>query len=127
MNEPDWLRGKALWAWRQLAEIMGDHGMKVLTRADRHALSLLCDAYGEYRDARKIVDKEGLVITVLTEMGPLPRKHPAVAIYQDAWRRVRAMLIEFGLTPAARSKVETSDETVDDPLQELINRRASNR
>jgi len=122
MCEPDWLKGQALWAWRQLSQMLGEQGMKVLTRADRHALMLLCDAYREYREARALVEKEGQVVTVFTQTGTRPMAHPAVAISSDAWRRVRLMLVEFGLTPSARSKVKAEEPVAKDPLQELLDR-----
>ena len=34
------------------------------------------------------------------------KPHPAAAQSADAWRRIRMMLIELGLTPASRSKLE---------------------
>ena len=43
------------------------------------------------------------------------RTRPEVAIRADADRRFRAYLVEFGLTPAARSKVKISDQKAKDP------------
>jgi P27 family predicted phage terminase small subunit len=33
------------------------------------------------------------------------KAHPAAIMKADAWKRLRAMLGEFGMTPASRSKV----------------------
>jgi P27 family predicted phage terminase small subunit len=33
------------------------------------------------------------------------KAHPAAIMKADAWKRLRAMLAEFGMTPASRSKV----------------------
>jgi phage terminase small subunit len=37
------------------------------------------------------------------------RLHPAVSVMQDADRRVRSWLTEFGKTPSARSRVKAFD------------------
>lgn len=123
MCEPDWLKGQGLWMWRQLAQLLGPKEMKVLSVADRHALMLLCDAYREYREARRTVEKEGQVIDVENKYGTVKAVHPAVKIASDAWRRVRLMLVEFGLTPAARAKVNSEEKAEQDPLEELLERR----
>jgi len=116
---PDWLKGEARWAWQQLSEMLGEDGTNVLTQQDRHALMMLCDAYQEYRAARRQVDEEGLMI----HQGKYLIKHPVIQVYQDAWRRVRLMLVEFGLTPAARSKTSSPPKQPTDPLGELLARR----
>ena len=122
MCEPDWLKGEAIWAWRQLSELLGPQGTNVLRRQDRYALMLLCDAYQEYRDARRQVQREGRMIVVSTKYGPSMSKHPLIAVAQDAWRRVRLMLVEFGLTPASVSKTSSQAADEVDPLQELLKR-----
>jgi len=44
--------------------------------------------------------------------------NPAVPARADAWRRVKIMLTEFGLTPASRSKVDVEVAGEDnDPLK----------
>ena len=123
MCEPDWLKGQGLWMWRQLAQLLGPKEMRVLSRADRHALMLLCDSYREYREARATVEKEGQILDVENKYGSVKVVHPAVKIASDAWRRVRLMLVEFGLTPSARAKVNTEDEVPKDELEELLKRR----
>jgi P27 family predicted phage terminase small subunit len=41
----------------------------------------------------------------------------------DAWKRIRAMLSEFGMTPASRSKVGASGPSEADPLEEFLKKR----
>jgi P27 family predicted phage terminase small subunit len=50
---------------------------------------------------------------------------PEVVMRQDAWRRVMSGLAEFGLTPSARTKIQTVDGgKVSDPMEQfLANRR----
>ena len=105
---PSWLAADAKSVWRDLAPVL--ERMKVLTEADREALALLCSALAEYRQARAVLDREGSTYRATTEAGAvLVRPRPELRIAQDAWRRARLMLVEFGLSPAARSKVSALD------------------
>jgi P27 family predicted phage terminase small subunit len=106
---PSWLSSKGKFAWKEISTLLGD--MRVLTKADRKALELLCDAYSEYRDARAVIQKDGATYEAITEAGSIiVRSRPEVAISSDAWRRVKTMLSEFGLTPSSRSRIQVPDK-----------------
>ncbi|MGQ7114009.1 P27 family phage terminase small subunit, partial [Escherichia sp. TWPC-MK] len=51
----------------------------------------------------------------------LPRHYPLGIA--DAWKRLRAMLGEFGMTPASRSKVNAKGPESVDPLAEFMKAR----
>ncbi len=123
VSVPDWLKGEARWAFQQLAELLGDDGARVLTQQDRMALSMLCDAYRDYRVARRTVEKEGMQVP--NTNGPGMIRHQLIPVYQKAWQLVMGALTEFGLTPAARSKTSARPAEPKDPLGELLNRRAT--
>lgn len=115
---PSWLKGRARRLWGRIAPILSR--MKVLTSADPHALALLCDAYAEYLDARDVVRAEGSVYEsrhIQTDKDGhmieriIIRPRPEVAIASDAWKRIRAMMQEFGLTPSSRSRIEVPGDT----------------
>ena len=119
-HPPAWLKGRGRKAWRELAGMLGD--MRILTVPDQPALSLLCDAYGEYIEARAVVQREGMTYESKTMNGSIVRRRPEVEIAADAWRRTAAMLQQFGLTPSARAKVSAAPEGVpDDPLEAMFN------
>src|SRR5258708_20465570 len=50
--------------------------------------------------------QQGATYKSRTLTGHIIRKRPEVQIAAEAWRRVKGMLVEFGLTPAARSRLE---------------------
>lgn len=64
----------------------------------------------------------GLTYATITPNGIMIRNHPAVAIRSDAWRRARAMLSEFGLTPSSRTKVQVIGGDEADPFEEFMKR-----
>lgn len=83
------------------------HNMGLLSSVDDTALELLAMAYQEWYSAELKLQREGRVYESLSSNGARVLKaHPAAQQSSDAWRRIRMMLIEFGLTPASRSKLE---------------------
>ncbi|EPR3212970.1 phage terminase small subunit P27 family [Klebsiella pneumoniae] len=101
----DW--GKVVWG--RLTVLLD--GMGVLTVADTLALERLCDIYADILQLRDTIAVEGRTYTVQTEGGFLIKANPAVSMLADADRRFKSYLVEFGLTPAARTKVKVNGET----------------
>ena len=67
---------------------------------------MLAEAMQDWQDAAEAVAEHGAWYECTKESGAtMHRQHPAVAARADAARRVQSLLSEFGLTPAARSKV----------------------
>lgn len=67
---------------------------------------------------------EGYTYRTKTQNGDvLIKAHPAAAMKADAWKRIRAMLAEFGMSPASRAKVNTAGPDDVDPLAELLKAR----
>lgn len=120
---PAHLSPKAKTAWKGLCETLGDMG--VIAKADGKALELLCDAYSEWRDLRKVVDSEGHTYQTLSTTGDtIYKARPEVAMAADAWKRISVMLQQFGLTPSSRSKVNATDKAPEsDPLQDFLDRK----
>lgn len=120
---PAHLSPKAKTAWKGLCATLGD--MQVLATADAKALELLCDAYADWRDLRRIINREGHTYTTISVTGDtLFKARPEVAMAADAWKRVSSMLAQFGLTPSSRSKVNATDKPDEsDPLAEFLSRR----
>ena len=100
---PDHLTGYAADEWARQLPLVTQ--MRVLTLADIGALEILCLVYSEYREANDEL-KDGTTYETLTQSGGVViRPRPEVMMRSDAFRRYRAMLVEFGLTPSARAKV----------------------
>lgn len=132
---PPWLSARARELWSSLGPMLLE--MRVLTLADAPALELLCDTYAEWREAREVVEREGMTYECEQWAPAEPvegeptkvmiRQRPEVAIAADAAKRLRAMLTEFGLTPSARTRVKTSDAPSADPVRDLMDRGAKLR
>jgi P27 family predicted phage terminase small subunit len=113
---PKHLSARARKAWPAVASLL--EGMRVLTAAGAFALEALCECYVELVEARETLRANGGA-TYVTGGGML-RPHPAAAHAADADRRLRSWLNEFGLTPAARSKVSANaDQGETNPFADL--------
>ena len=83
----------------------------VLARAEHATLAGYCLAWAQVQEAKKEVERLGLVIVVEVEdkdgnfhvTGV--RKNPACTILDAALKQLRAFGAELGLSPASRSKV----------------------
>ncbi|MEG3640668.1 phage terminase small subunit P27 family [Magnetococcus sp. PR-3] len=112
---PKWLDSKARRTYADLVKAL--QGGSILDKIDRTALVLLCDALSEYRDAREFVRENGTSYETETKDGAIMHRiYPQVGQAADAWRRVKSMLTEFGLTPVSRTRLlgvigdDTGDE-----------------
>lgn len=115
---PSYLTDRARRVFKDLREIMSVD-MKVLTKADKHSLILLADAWDEYMEARKDCLKNGSTYEVMDESGNCHmRTNPAVYIRDKAWKRCESMLKEFGCTPSSRTKVKSELEEKEETYEQ---------
>ncbi|CRL66295.1 Phage terminase, small subunit [Proteus vulgaris] len=119
-SPPEHLTDWGKMAWAKLTLLLD--GMGVLTVADTLALERLCDIYADILQLRDTIAIEGRTYTTKTQLGDfLIKANPAVAMLADADRRFKSYLVEFGLTPAARSKVKMDGgEEEEDPLNQYF-------
>lgn len=80
--------------------------MRVLTLADRDMLLAYCQAVVMHQRASQLLDAEGYLIRA--EKGLFP--HPAVRMQKDAALMIKSLGTEFGLTPAARTRIKVADQ-----------------
>lgn len=108
-------------AWGRLSVLLDRMG--VLTEADTFALERLADCYTDILECRKLVERDGRTYTTTTAQGDtLIKGNPAVNQLRAADAQFKSYLVEFGLTPAARSKVHATPDEDDkkDPLSEFF-------
>lgn len=79
--------------------------MQVITMADRDSLDAYCQAVVQHRRATEILNREGFLI----EGAYGTKKHPAATIQREALMAMKQFGGEFGLTPAARTRIKVAD------------------
>jgi P27 family predicted phage terminase small subunit len=130
-SAPAHISDAAREVWGQAVMILDEMG--VLTRADIYAVETLCEAIADHRAAGQTIREcaaasraskdagetadfsaDGRYYRTINQAGGVMwRAHPALALRSDADRRIKAWCAEFGLTPSARTRIETTT-----PLEE---------
>lgn len=115
---PAHLTDEAKVAWGRLTVLLDRMG--VLTEADAFALERLCDCYADILACRELIERDGRTYTTLDQnSNTLIKNNPAVNQLRAADAQFKSYLVEFGLTPAARTKVnakEPDDDEKEDPI-----------
>ncbi len=134
---PKGLSEEAKKEWDEIVPILRE--MKVLTEADAKALAAYCHNFMRWMQAEKEVEERGILIDepivkrstepdhktgrpVVTEeiVGYRTKKNPAVNISNEAQKLMKSFLIEFGMTPAARTKIRIEKPAEKDPFEEYL-------
>lgn len=118
---PEHIQGAARREWRRMARTLKELGL--LTEIDLPALEMYCQMYGRWVDAETKVREMGMIVK--TNNGN-PIQNPYLAIANRAAKDMKALLVEFGMTPSARSRVnvDTGPEEVDE-YEQFMNRPRS--
>ncbi len=99
---PDFLDDAARGEWLHTSAVLKDMGL--LTPADRAALAAYCTAYSRWVHAEEQVKKYGTIAKSPTK--GFPMKSPYLTIADQAMEAMRKFMVEFGLTPSARSRIK---------------------
>jgi P27 family predicted phage terminase small subunit len=115
--------------WKKLAADLVNTG--VLTTVDLPAFELCCEAYDQYRESRDsvyafIVDDETgkrRRRTLAEYMdGRNSQTMPEYAAMKQAFVTFKSYLVEFGLTPASRNRIDLKEKVPEvDPMEALVN------
>ncbi len=111
--------------WRRIVPELLDMG--VLSTVDGPALGAYCSAYSHWIKAEKAIQRKGLLLEepIFDKRGEVvgtkTRRNPAIGISTEAMKVMKSFLIEFGLTPAARTKVKVKPHTEEeDPMEAFL-------
>jgi P27 family predicted phage terminase small subunit len=112
---PEYLLGDAREEWLRLSVELG--GIKVLSTVDRSALEQYCQTYGYWRDCCRDIAKGGLFIKTPimdrggNQVGTQTVENPAANAARKYGDQIQRLLAQFGLTPAARTRLTVEKET----------------
>jgi P27 family predicted phage terminase small subunit len=109
---PHYLEGDAAEEWERVCGEL--EALGVLSKTDRAAIAVYCVAYGTWRKACREVEAGG--VTTTTDKGS-EKTSPAVSVMNAAATQMARLLVEFGLTPSARSRVNAGGKS--EPVDEL--------
>lgn len=114
---PAWLEAEAKKEWRRMSKTLEAIG--VLTQVDASAFAGYCQAYARWKEAEEFLSKHGTIFK--TPSGYI-QQVPQVSIAQTYLKIMKDFCSEFGLTPAARSRisVSTAEGSYEDPMEDIL-------
>jgi P27 family predicted phage terminase small subunit len=115
---PAHLGAEAKREWKRVSRDLAGYGL--LTRIDRAALALYCEAWGRWVDAEKALRTYGVMIK---SPSGFPMQSPYLAIANKAMEQMRAMLCEFGMSPSSRTRVHVTPPRQGESPLEALRRR----
>lgn len=100
---PKHIQGEARKEWRRASKQLLE--MNILTKVDRAALAAYCQAWARWVDAEKRLQDEPMVFKS-------PNGYPVISPYwviaNKAMEQIHRFLIEFGFSPASRTRIKGS-------------------
>lgn len=112
---PRWLGEEARREWRRVARAL--HAAGLLTEADHDALALYCETFASWRRAEAQVRAKGEVVRTA---GGNVIQNPYLSIANRAKKDALLLLREFGMTPAARSRISVEGGGDEPSLADLL-------
>lgn len=106
---PEFLSKIAQQEWKEIVPELERLG--VLAKVDGKALAGYCVSYARWMEAQKQIDKHGILIEESVfdkdgeEVDVRVKRNPAISIAHAELKNMKSFLIEFGMTPAARSRI----------------------
>ena len=100
--------------------------MKILSQADQSALTMYCQTFSQWREAVDMCAKYGSWVLGKDKNGtPFTTRNEWDRIRERSAASCRKWLIEFGLTPSARTRLQVDDDVKDD-FDQFLARYSSN-
>jgi len=114
---PSWLEPEAKKEWKRMSKTLETMG--VLTQVDSAAFAGYCQAYARWKEAEEFLTKHGTIFK--TPSGYI-QQVPQVSIAQTYLKVMKDFCSEFGLTPAARTRIQIDAEARDtgDPMEDIL-------
>jgi P27 family predicted phage terminase small subunit len=112
---PRHLSDEAKKEWRRIVpelEIVG-----LITRIDRAALAMYCEAWGRWLEAEEALRKYGVMVK---SPSGFPMQSPYLAVANKAMEQMRGLLTEFGMSPASRTRISVQEPDDADPEFEAL-------
>ena len=88
----------------------------VIQTTDLNALIMLCDMWGHYCHSRDLIKSGNYIITTPNGM---EQNSPHLSNWRTAYKEYFSGCKEFGLTPVARTKINTSPKKTGDAFDEI--------
>lgn len=110
-DPPETLSAQGRKHWGEIVGILAESG--IMTALDVHALAAYCEAYARWLHANEQLCLFGCVAK--DEKG-IPHHSPYLRVANDSFMQMKALLQEFGLSPASRARIQVSKKEEENPF-----------
>jgi len=107
---PKHLSKEARKYWQESFKLLDGAGILAVTDTD--SLALYCETKARWIHAKKRLEKDGLVIKA---QSGFPVQNPYLQIMNKSHEQMMKLIVEFGMTPAARTKVNATPKDDEEP------------
>ena len=113
------------WGQKYWIDIMSEYSkVGLVTKVDIGALHSLCQWYGVFQEALDLVAAKGLEVEIerFTQKGEsylITDVNPMIGVADKAYKNYKMMCVEFGLTPASRTRISAPDLKDEDKFAEF--------
>lgn len=114
---PDHLDAEARREWFRIVPQL--QAMNLAFRVDSAALAVYCQAYSRWTAAEIKIGAD-----LIVKVNGTPQPNPYLSISNRAVEIMRKFLVEFGLTPASRSRLTVSSSESEDEFEGFLGGKA---
>lgn len=106
---PDWLSDKAKEKWFEVVQQLRRISESLLSSVDVQALARYCTIWVLWNRCRDYIEQKGEVVVVRDKKGRTKniKTLPQARLFLRYTEELRRIEVEFGMTPSARTKVNT--------------------
>ena len=112
---PDYLSDGVKAEWERMAKVLAQLGL--LTSIDGVAFEAYCTLVARWREAEEALKKTGPVVK---SPSGYPMLSPFYTVANQSLNQMRAFLVEFGMTPSARSRISLRNAEQRDPMEDFL-------
>lgn len=99
---PEHLDAEAQREWARISVEL--HAMGVIAKVDRAALAAYCTAWGRWVKAEGALAKSGEILK--SKKTEEYYQNPYLAVANRAMKQMKEFLVEFGMTPSSRTRLQ---------------------
>ena len=121
---PEWLSGRATEYFDQLGAVLYEMGIS--SKSDTPMLAMLASRLEEVEICTVLIEDGGRTFVSQAQFDGNGRVikqqikgNPVVAQRSEAMRHAQSLMVEFGLSPAARSKVSATKQPNENPFKDF--------
>lgn len=104
--------------WQRAGKLL--HNLGLLTDIDLTALAGYCSTYAQWVDAQEHINKHGVLIKAPSGY---PVQSPYLGIANRAMVEMRKWLVEFGMTPSSRTRIQVEKPKEKSRLQGMMDKK----